>query len=138
MKYEVLRERLAMLANLAESVIHPTSKIAAGIWHRNRLIATGTNTLKSHPFALRYSRHPDCIFLHAEMAAILKATAAIDIETLKKCSLVVCRIKRPKPRSTKYIRGLAKPCPACERAIKETGIRNVWYSLDNSTEFACM
>jgi deoxycytidylate deaminase len=87
---------------------------------RGRLLAVGENQYdRTHAVQYRYARRsgePMRVYLHAEMAAIIKA------------------LKRGTPHMILVTRHFAdgtpapsKPCPACWLAIKEAGIlpRNV-------------
>jgi tRNA(Arg) A34 adenosine deaminase TadA len=87
---------------------------------RGRLLSTGQNSYsKTHPrqaaLAAKVGR-PLRIFLHAEISALVR-----------------CRGEAYKIRITRLdAQGnprLAKPCPICELAIKEAGIRVVEYTV---------
>lgn len=83
---------------------------------RGKLLAVGRNSyVKTHPLQASYGRRtgrPNAVYLHAELAALVKAGAAVH-------KLVVLRYhKNGTP-------ALAKPCPACELAIHEFGVKIV-------------
>ena len=83
---------------------------------RGKLLSVGRNSYtKTHPLQAQLGRRagkPNAIYLHAELAALLKAR-----EQVRK--LVVLRYdKEGKPV-------LAKPCPACQLAIKQFGVKHV-------------
>ena len=89
---------------------------------KGRILAVATNNYnKSHPKMLEYGKRINnhhLMFLHAEVAAIIKAMRvgipySIFIERYD---------NNGNPR-------LAKPCPACELAIKEAGIKIVSYTV---------
>lgn len=99
-------------------------KMAAVIYYRRDLISFGYNSLKSHPFAAKYCRHPEAIYLHAEIAAIRKALSVLTLAELRASDLYVARVlKNGTP-------ALAKPCSGCMRAIVEFGIQNVVWTED--------
>jgi hypothetical protein len=83
---------------------------------RGRLLSVGRNSyVKTHPLQAHYSRKagkPDAIYLHAELAALLKAKEPVH-------KLVVTRFGR------KGQPLLAKPCAACQLAIEEFGVKHV-------------
>lgn len=83
---------------------------------KGRLIAVGKNSyFKTHPLQAKYSAkagNDKAVYVHAELAAILKAREPIH-------RLVVTRF------DTKGNPALAKPCPACQLAIKDVGIKHV-------------
>ena len=83
---------------------------------RGKLLAVGKNSyVRTHPLQAKFSKKankPDAIYLHAETAALLKARAQVH-------KLVVLRYdKQGNPT-------LAKPCAACQLAIKHFGVKYV-------------
>lgn len=74
----------------------------------------GFNSKVSHPSALKFSKNPHAIYLHAEVAALIaskwRATQLVVIRLLADGSW-----------------GLAHPCTGCVRAIKSVGCE-CWYS----------
>ena len=132
---KVKKEILSTLTKLAETNDDYSAQFAAAIVRGNRVISFGYNKLKTHPFQAKYGRNEESIFLHAEIAAIKNALKVLDVEDLSKCDLYIVRVKRPKPRSKKYVWGLSKPCEGCMRAIIEFGIRRVIYSTDTHNEW---
>ena len=81
-----------------------------------KLLSVGRNSYtKTHPLQAQLGRRtgkPDAIYLHAELAALLKAREQV-------WKLVVLRYdKEGKP-------ALAKPCPSCQLAIKQFGVKHV-------------
>lgn len=105
-------------------------KMAAGIVYRNRLIATGVNSYKTHPMMLEYRKNEDAIFLHSEVDAIKNALRVVSPDKLQKCDIYILRLKRSSDNKT-WIHGLAKPCCGCARAILTFGIRNVFWTKDS-------
>lgn len=88
---------------------------------RGRQLAKENNSYtQTHPVQYKYANavgEPTRIYLHAEIAALVKA-----IKNGKPYKLTVERYDR---------RGLskcAKPCAACERAIKAFGVKRVEYT----------
>lgn len=89
---------------------------------KGRVVSMGQNSyIKTHPKQAKYAKAvglPEKQFLHAEIAAIIKCR---DLSRAHK--ILVTRIDR-KGRTA-----LAKPCPVCESAIKEAGIKNVEWTV---------
>ena len=86
---------------------------------RGKLLSVGINSYtRTHPLQAKYGRRagkPNAIYLHAELAALLKAREQVH-------KLVVLRYdKDGKP-------ALAKPCPACQLAIREFNVKHVEYT----------
>jgi deoxycytidylate deaminase len=95
----------------------------------------GYNRKKSHPFQKQFSKHPECIYLHAEIDAIksyLKYTR--DLESLRYADLYIMRVKLDK-RNGSFITGLALPCEGCQKAISHFDINRVFYTEDNARDF---
>lgn len=107
-------------------------RLAACLVYKNDIISVGVNRKKSHPFMLRFSRHEDAIYLHAETDAIKNALKSYDEEFLQRCRLYVLRVKKPQEYSKHYITGMAKPCSGCQRALATFNIRDCFYSLDGT------
>lgn len=88
---------------------------------RGRVISIGFNSTKTNPLAKRYN--PLSGYLHAEMAAILKARRE-GFTDWGRATLYVARAKRTGyngPWST----GLACPCRGCARLISDFNIGTV-------------
>lgn len=86
---------------------------------RGRLLAVGKNSyVRTHRLQAEYGKRsgkPNAIFLHAELAALLKARAKGELVH----KLVVMRFDvdgNPK---------LSKPCPSCQLAIADWGVKIV-------------
>ena len=83
---------------------------------RGRVIAVGHNSYeKTHPAQAKFGRKsgkPNAIFLHAELACLLRAKEKVH-------RLEVFRYDNDgKPANS-------KPCPSCQLAIKEYGVTHV-------------
>ena len=88
---------------------------------RGNVLSRAENSYtKTHPYQAMMARRsgiPEKIFLHAEIAALIR-----------------CRTGQPyRIKIERYNKSnepmLAKPCPICEAAIKEAGIRLVEYTI---------
>ena len=88
---------------------------------RGRILSIGKNSyIKTHPLQKKYATKvgmPDKVFLHAEIAAIIKCA---DLSRAYKIF-----ISRFDYRGQQK---LAKPCPICINAIKEAGIKEVYHT----------
>jgi tRNA(Arg) A34 adenosine deaminase TadA len=97
-------------------------RIVARVYdRRGTLIAQATNSYeKTHPIQAHFAKlcgKPDSIYLHAEVAALLK-----------------CGLKRPYSMLIERFKrngepGLAKPCPICTKALKHWGVNNVKFTV---------
>ena len=90
-------------------------QLAALIVRKNRVLAVGYNNPKTHPLAKTKMKQ-----LHAECSAIIKCNP-ID---LYGSEIVVVRARRDGKV------GMARPCMACARLIKQTGLKRVHYTID--------
>lgn len=88
---------------------------------RGRLLSSGTNfPKKTHPEQARRAAQMGQdykVFLHAEISALVKIRDGIPYKiTVERYG------KRGQPLN-------ARPCPICELAIKEAGIKRIEYTI---------
>ena len=96
---------------------------------KKREITSATNNDdKSHPRQAWWAERVglrEKIYLHAEMAALIKAREDAD-------TIVVVRLGGHDGKSLRN----AKPCPICEPALRFAGIKHVYYSVwDNKFSY---
>lgn len=85
---------------------------------QGKLMSVGWNSSKTHPIQARYAAktgHHTKIYLHAEIAAIIKSKG-------RGWSMYIVRVTKNGNWAN------SRPCPVCQLAIREAGIRNVWYT----------
>lgn len=87
--------------------------------------------MKSHPFQKKFSKNSDAIYFHAETAAIHTAEKKFQFNKFESAQLYIYRFKYDSSKKIKLIDGLAAPCSGCLKCIKNYGIKNIIYSLDN-------
>lgn len=113
------------------------SKLGAIAVYKGKIIGKGYNSLKTHPIQKKYNAYRKGFTdisetchqnsMHAEVMCLLSIKdkdidwSKVQLYIYRKC------IKRP--------HGIAKPCPACERYIKELGIGHVFYTLDEDFQY---
>lgn len=105
-------------------------RLASAIYLKNKIIAYGFNSYNSSFIQRKFATNKDRVFLHAEIAAIKNALKFIDVNTLSKCKLLVCRASM---KNNKLQWAMAKPCRGCERAIITFGIKKVYFTVDESS-----
>lgn len=103
--------------------------------HKNKIVCEGHNSSKTHPLQKIYNEGYRCNnnendywslhSLHAEMTCLIEAEKILTKEDFSKASLYVCRIRKITPY------GLARPCPACMKRIKELGIKHIYYTTND-------
>jgi tRNA(Arg) A34 adenosine deaminase TadA len=100
------------------------NKTGAIIVYKDRIIASGSNSPKTHPLARTYSKHPEAIYLHAEIDAIIKASRSLTSTEFKHSSIYIARVRRDNTC------GISKPCNGCTAAIAHFNFAIVGFSLD--------
>ena len=96
--------------------------------YQGQVIGLGCNTNKTHPiqkFYNKYRNPSDSMLpkLHAEISCI-NQIKNLDVN-FSKVKLYIYRIRNDQPF------GLAHPCPSCMAAIKDLGIRYVYYTTND-------
>jgi deoxycytidylate deaminase len=96
--------------------------------YQGQVISIGCNCNKTHPtqkYYNRYRKKDDSLLpkLHAEISC-LNGIRHLDIN-FSKVKLYIYRIRKDQPF------GLARPCPSCMAAIKDLGIREVYYTTND-------
>lgn len=99
-----------------------SSKHAACLVYKNKMLASGRNSLKTHPIMNTYGRNPDAIYLHAEIDAIVRTINLHGSDILSECTMYVIRINKKGEIASSC------PCEGCQRAIKAFNIRHVVWS----------
>ena len=97
--------------------------LTATITNKNgRILSKASNSYeKTHPLQYRFACNvgkPDSIYLHAEIHALTKLP-----KNAKPFKIFVERYKKNGDP------GNAKPCKACEKALKAFGIHRIEYTL---------
>ena len=121
------------VANISD--FYKTHVGCVAIYH-GRIIGIGCNTNKTHPMQKRYNKlreskdDSNTNFepkLHAEMNC-LSQLKNLDIN-FSKVKLYIYRVRKDQPF------GMARPCPSCMAAIKDLGIRDIYYTTDNGYSY---
>ena len=96
--------------------------------YQGQVIGLGCNTNKTHPtqkFYNKYRNLSDCMLpkLHAEISCI-NQIKHLDIN-FSKVKLYIYRIRKDQPF------GLSRPCPSYMAAIRDLGIRDIYYTTND-------
>lgn len=96
--------------------------------YQGQIIGVGFNCNKTHPQQKYYNRYriqSDSLLpkLHAEISC-LNQIKNLNIN-FQKVKLYIFRIRDDQPY------GMGRPCPSCIAAIKDLGIREIYYTTDN-------
>ena len=106
----------------------PRVNIGCVAVYQGQVIALGCNCNKTHPrqkFYNRYRIQSDEMLpkLHAEISCLNQLTN-YNIN-YSKVKLYIYRLRKDKPF------GMGRPCPSCMAAIKDLGIKNIYYTTDD-------
>lgn len=112
-------EEAIKMAEKSESVSHKVGCVITD--KKGNIISTGfNNETKTHPVQAEFAQrvgYPEKLYLHAEIHALVKCKD-------EPHTIYVARLTKGNNI------GLAKPCPVCELAIKESGAKVVYYTCD--------
>ena len=111
----------------------------AAILTDGRQSFVGLNRLKSHPLQKKFAKHPSGIYVHAEIAAIIKLARHRQCYGYWADTGLYKDIPDMFDGFTMYVArarssgqaGLAKPCEGCLSAIAAFGIRDVIWTHDH-------
>ena len=100
--------------------------------YQGQVIGLGCNCNKTHPkqkFYNKYRNPSDTLLpkLHAEINC-LNQIRNLDIN-FSKVKLYIYRIRKDQPF------GLARPCPSCMAAIKDLGIKEIYYTTNDGYSY---
>jgi len=117
---------------MAEMSSFARARVGCVVAYKGNVLAAGWNSNKTHPVQAHYNQYrklrpstaPSPAQLHAETAALVQLRNE-DIPW-DKVDVFVYRLRRDYPH------GLEKPCAACQRYMRDLGIRSVWYTGDDS------
>lgn len=122
MKLEKVYEKLI---NTLSNAINSNKKywvIAASLDHHNNIISIGENSYqKTHPLQSRLSikvGNRNREYLHAEIASLVK-------NRIKPESIIVVRM------TCSGLVRMARPCNICNLALREAGIKYIYFSGDD-------
>lgn len=115
-----LRENACDAAIAAAKLSNHRIRVGAVIVKGRKIISLGCNSIKTTPFIRNKLSNKTMVDrMHAEMSCILKAH-----KNVYKCKMYVAR-------PTILGLGNARPCTLCMSMIKESGIKEVFYSTEN-------
>ena len=103
--------------------------------HQGNIIGIACNTNKTHPTQKYYNRfreESDILMpkLHAEINCI-NQIKHLNIN-FSKVKLYIYRIRNDRPY------GMSRPCPSCMAAIRDIGIRDIYYTSNDGYDYERM
>lgn len=118
--------------NVAEiSDFHKTHVGCVAVY-QGKIIGIGCNLNKTHPtqkYYNKYRKNSESLLpkLHAEINCI-NQIKDMDI-IFSNVKLYIYRIRKDRPF------GLSRPCPSCMAAIKDLGIKDIYYTTDDGFSY---
>lgn len=107
------------------------TRVGAVATYGGRIIASASSSEKTSTLQYFYNKYrdfsvngSDCLpKLHAEVGLVSKLRKMQNVD-MKRVSVYVYRVCKSKPFS------LARPCSGCMRALRDAGIRSVYYTTE--------
>lgn len=122
---------------LALTSEYPCFKIGCVLVYKNKVIGSGVNASKTCPDQKFYNRKyrnfrvgtkPPMDMIHAEIAALRSVPYNVAQEVnWSKVKVYTYRISPGKPSG----HGLSRCCPGCLHALKDKGVRKLFYTTDD-------
>lgn len=105
-------------------------KLGAVIFSSKRILVSGHNTNRTNPTQAEYNKyrpyHCESCACHAEMSALIRLRRNFPDIRAQEIGILVYR------EHADGTAALAKPCPACEKALRDFGITDIYYTGKNS------
>ena len=127
----------AAARRIAKTSDFETFHMGCVIVYKKHIIGAAANSDKTHPMQAKYNRYRKFNktkneikhSIHAEIAAInsIPYTVGREVEW-SKVKVYIYRISPGKPEQY----GMARPCDGCMRALRDIGIRHIYYSGEGS------
>ena len=106
--------------------------------YKGNIVGIGCNTNKTHPVQKYYNKYritdvdQETLLpkIHAEISCI-NSIRHLDID-FSKVKLYIYRKRNDKPY------GMSRPCPSCMAAIKDLGIKHIYYTTNEGFAYECV
>ena len=112
-------------------------KLGSVLVYQGRVISTGHNSDKTHPMQAYYNkkyrkfRYSGTMIkhsLHSEIACLVNIPKCIDVNIdYSRASLYIYRIAP----GLRLGQGMSRPCAGCMAALRDKGIRDIYYTTDD-------
>lgn len=122
---------------IAESSNFNTFHMGCVITYQKHIIGSASNSKKTHPMQKKYNRKyrkfnksnkPVLDCGHAEILALASIPYTIEQNIdWRQVKVYIYRICKGKDLGF----GMARPCPACMAALKDKGVKNIYYTTDD-------
>lgn len=132
------RDRTGLMAAVTAAMASdvPFAKVGCAVMCQGTVVSVGHNSMKTDPIQHRWNRYREFVYLtpsdpsnmnsiHAEIDALKGIPWPVDRQMRwNQARIYVFRIAPGLPLG----QGMARPCPACWKAIEDKGARQVIYS----------
>lgn len=124
-----------MARKVAEQSDFKNFHLGSVLVYKGRVISTGYNTNRTHPKQKKYNKYRHFSYsdrpvkdsLHSEMACLLNIPKCVENNIdFTQCKLYIYRISPGK----RLKQGIARPCAACMQALRDKGVRTIFYTTD--------
>ena len=122
---------------VAQTSTYEGHSLGCVIVYKKHILTMASNSAKTHPMQKKYNRKyrqfnkstkPILDSGHAEILALASIPypieQSIDWRAVRVYVYRICRGKR-------LGHGMAKPCPACMAALRDKGIKHIYYTTDD-------
>lgn len=137
-KFFELAKNSSTMSDYKKKNIH----IGAVLVYKNKVIANGYNTKKTSPIQYKYNKYRELncgedrdyiadnhlATIHAEMKCLIDSKD-MNVDWSKVSIFIY--------REHNGVQRLCKPCPSCEKALRDRGIRHIYYTTENGYNYEC-
>lgn len=128
------KKMIAHALSLASKSEFHRAQMGCVATYRRRVIAEANNSNKTHPLQGKYNVYRDDYHdngtvipkVHAEIACLSIVKSLMVKHDINPADITLYVARSCRNRES----GLARPCKACMRAIKDMGIKKVFYTTD--------
>lgn len=131
------KKMFAAARKIAKTSDFDTFHIGCVIVYKKHIIGMAANSKKTHPMQAEYNKYRNFNktingvkhSVHAEIAAInsIPYTIGKEVTDWSKVKVYTYRICKGRESG----KGMSRPCPACLNALRDLGIRDIYYSTDD-------
>lgn len=111
-------------------------RLCAGVIHKHKdIVSLGFCRRKTHPLQAQFGTNRHCVFLHAEIDALIKALRVTKMNS-KEYSIYIARVKQRGSNDFVFDQGLAQPCIGCTKFIHNCGLKQIYWTLDQKIGYS--
>lgn len=122
-----LRRKMELAKSIAQTSRYPQFRHGAILLKSSAIVSMASNSPAHSAFIKRFRGEAGAATAHSECAAVLN----LPEHTTRNCVMFTCRINKRNQLK------LGRPCRTCAKVLKFTGVRKVYYSIDEN-RIGCM